>query len=161
MIYGSVVNFLYDIYKYEFYGVDLNIGCIDYDVFEVKVKECRLKFIIVGVSLYLRLIDYERILKVVKEVGVYFMVDMVYVVGLVVVKVIFSFVFYVDFVFLFMIKIFCGLRSGIVFCKVEYVKKFDKGVFLGILGFIYFNIVVVKVFLLLYLSIDKFKKIME
>ncbi|MDL0416375.1 serine hydroxymethyltransferase, partial [Clostridioides difficile] len=79
-------------------GVDPNTGRIDYDALEAKAKECRPKLIIAGASSYPRLIDYERISKVAKEVGAYFMVDMAHVAGLVAAKVIPSPVPYADFV---------------------------------------------------------------
>ncbi|EGT3799327.1 serine hydroxymethyltransferase [Clostridioides difficile] len=161
LTHGSAVNFLHDIYKYEFYGVDPNTGRIDYDALEAKAKECRPKLIIAGASSYPRLIDYERISKVAKEVGAYFMVDMAHVAGLVAAKVIPSPVPYVDFVSSSTTKTFCGPRSGIVLCKAEHAKKLDKGVFPGTLGSIHLNTVAAKAFSLLYLSTDKFKKIME
>ncbi|MEL0901784.1 serine hydroxymethyltransferase [Clostridioides difficile] len=161
LTHGSTVNFLHDIYKYEFYGVDPNTGRIDYDALEAKAKECRPKLIIAGASSYPRLIDYERISKVAKEVGAYFMVDMAHVAGLVAAKVIPSPVLYADFVSSSTTKTFCGPRSGIVFCKAEHAKKLDKGVFPGTLGSIHLNTVAAKAFSLLYLSTDKFKKIME
>ncbi|AXU51105.1 serine hydroxymethyltransferase [Clostridioides difficile] len=161
LTHGSTVNFLHDIYKYEFYGVDPNTGRIDYDALEAKAKECRPKLIIAGASSYPRLIDYERISKVAKEVGAYFMVDMAHVAGLVAAKVIPSPVPYADFVSSSTTKTFCGPRSGIVLCKAEHAKKLDKGVFPGTLGSIHLNTVAAKAFSLLYLSTDKFKKIME
>ncbi|HBF7899509.1 serine hydroxymethyltransferase [Clostridioides difficile] len=161
LTHGSTVNFLHDIYKYEFYGVDPNTGRIDYDALEAKAKECKPKLIIAGASSYPRLIDYERISKVAKEVGAYFMVDMAHVAGLVAAKVIPSPVPYADFVSSSTTKTFCGPRSGIVLCKAEHAKKLDKGVFPGTLGSIHLNTVAAKAFSLLYLSTDKFKKIME
>lgn len=161
LTHGSAVNFLHDIYKYEFYGVDPNTGRIDYDALEAKAKECRPKLIIAGASSYPRLIDYERISKVAKEVGAYFMVDMAHVAGLVAAKVIPSPVPYADFVSSSTTKTFCAPRSGIVLCKAEHAKKLDKGVFPGTLGSIHLNTVAAKAFSLLYLSTDKFKKIME
>ncbi|HCQ6203479.1 TPA: serine hydroxymethyltransferase [Clostridioides difficile] len=161
LTHGGTVNFLHDIYKYEFYGVDPNTGRIDYDALEAKAKECRPKLIIAGASSYPRLIDYERISKVAKEVGAYFMVDMAHVAGLVAAKVVPSPVPYADFVSSSTTKTFCGPRSGIVLCKAEHAKKLDKGVFPGTLGSIHLNTVAAKAFSLLYLSTDKFKKIME
>lgn len=161
LTHGSTVNFLHDIYKYEFYGVDPNTGRIDYDALEAKAKECKPKLIIAGASSYPRLIDYERISKVAKEVGAYFMVDMAHVAGLVAAKVIPSPVPYADFVSSSTTKTFCGPRSGIILCKAEHAKKLDKGVFPGTLGSIHLNTVAAKAFSLLYLGTDKFKKIME
>lgn len=89
------------------------------------------------------------------------MVDMAHVAGLVAAKVIPSPVPYADFVSSSTTKTFCGPRSGIVLCKAEHAKKLDKGVFPGTLGSIHLNTVAAKAFSLLYLSTDKFKKIME
>lgn len=63
-------------------------------------------FIIVGISVYVCFIDYVCMREVCDEVKVYLLVDMVYISGLVVVKVIFLFFKYVDIVIIIIYKIF-------------------------------------------------------
>lgn len=97
-----------------------------------KVLVYKLKLIVVGVSVYFCMIDFKKFCDIVDEVGVYFMVDMVYIVGFVVVGFYLNLVFYVDFVMIMIYKIFCGLCGGMIFCCEEFGKKIDKFIFLGI-----------------------------
>lgn len=98
LTHGSPANWVSKIYHFEFYAMNSETELIDYDALEEKAKEYRPKLIIAGASSYSRLIDYERIAKVAKEVGAYFMVDMAHVAGLVAAKVIPSPIPYADFV---------------------------------------------------------------
>lgn len=132
LIYGSFVNFFGKFYNIVLYGVDFEIEIINYDEVLRFVKEYRLKFILVGVLVYLRVIDFKKFREIVDEVGVYLMVDMVYIVGFVAVGFYLLFVEYVDFVIIIIYKIFRGLCGGFIFCKEKYVKLIDKIIFSGI-----------------------------
>ena len=134
LTHGSPANWVSKIYHFEFYAMDPETELIDYDALEAKAKEYQPKMIIAGASSYSRLIDYERIAKVAKEVGAYFMVDMAHIAGLVAAGVIPSPIPYADFVTSSTTKTFCSARSGMVFCKKEHAKLLDKGTFPGALG---------------------------
>jgi len=161
LTHGSPVNFLYKVYNFVSYGVDQETEQIDYDALEAKAKECKPKLIIAGGSSYPRLIDYERIGKIAKEVGAYFMVDMAHIAGLVAAKVIPSPVPYADFVSSSTTKTFCGPRSGMILCKEEFAKKLDKGVFPGCVGSIHLHTIAAKAYSLGYAATPEFKAIME
>lgn len=161
LTHGSPVNFLSKVYNYIFYGVDPKTEQIDYDGVESIAAENKPKLIIAGGSSYPRLIDYERMSKIAKKAGAYFMVDMAHIAGLVAAGVIPSPVPYADFVTSSTTKTFCGPRSGIVLCKAEHAKKLDKGVFPGAVGSIHLNTVAAKTFSLRYVATPEFRKIME
>ena len=82
LTHGSPVNMSGKHYNFVPYGVNED-GFIDYDEFERIAKECQPKLIVAGASAYPRIIDFERISKIAKEVGAYFMVDMAHIAGLV------------------------------------------------------------------------------
>jgi len=161
LTHGSTANFLHDIYNYVFYGVDKNTELIDYEDLEKKAREHKPKLIIAGASSYPRLIDYEKISKIAKDVGAYFMVDMAHIAGLVATNLIPSPVEHADFVSSSTTKTFCGPRSGIILCKKEHAKKIDKAVFPGTLGSMHLNTMAAKTFSLGYLKTDEFKNIMK
>lgn len=161
LTHGSPANWVSKIYHFEFYAMNPETELIDYDALEEKAKEYRPKLIIAGASSYSRLIDYERIAKVAKEVGAYFMVDMAHVAGLVAAKVIPSPIPYADFVTSSTTKTFCSARSGMVFCKTEHAKLLDKGTFPGALGSIQLHTMAAKAWSFKYAASDEFKAIME
>lgn len=147
--------------NFDFYAMDPKTELIDYDALEAKAKEFQPKLIIAGASSYSRLIDYERIAKVAKEVGAYFMVDMAHIVGLVAAKVIPSPIPYADFVTSSTTKTFCSARSGMVFCKEKYAKLLDKGTFPGALGSIQLHTMAAKAWSFQYAASEEFHGIME
>lgn len=93
---------------------------MDYDqICDFVFIEC-LKLIIVGVIVYLWIIDFEVFVSIVKEVDVVFLVDIVHIVGLVVIGVHLFFFFYVDVVFIIIHKMLWGLWGGMIMCCEEY-----------------------------------------
>lgn len=161
LTHGSPVNFLSKVYRYEFYGVDPKSEQIDYDALEQKAKEYRPKLIIAGASAYARLIDYERMSNIAKNIGAYLMVDMAHIAGLVAAKVIPSPVPWADFVSSSTTKTFCGPRSGMILCKAEQAKAIDKGAFPGSLGSIHLATIAAKAWALKHLAGAEFRAIME
>lgn len=160
LTHGSPANWVSKIYHFEFYAMDPETELIDYDALEVKAKEYQPKLIVAGASSYSRLIDYERISKVAKEVGAYFMVDMAHVAGLVAAKVIPSPIPYADFVTSSTTKTFCSARSGMVFCKKEHAKLLDKGTFPGALGSLQLHTMAAKCWSFKYAASEEFHEIM-
>ena len=92
--HGSSVNFSGKTYNVVFYGVDSN-GFIDYDDLENKIRYYQPKLILAGASAYSRIIDFDKIKKIINAVSLdryiafdedykpYFMVDMAHIAGLV------------------------------------------------------------------------------
>ena len=161
LTHGSPANFLSKVYSYDFYGVNPETEMIDYEELEKKAEEIMPKLIIAGGSSYPRLIDYERISKIAKSVGAYFMVDMAHVSGLVAAGVIPSPVPHADFVTSSTTKTFCGPRSGFILCKQEHAKLIDKGVFPGSIGSMHLTTMAAKVWSMKYAASDEFHNIMK
>lgn len=161
LTHGSPANFLAEVYDYDFYGVNPDTEMIDYDALEEKAKEMKPKLIITGGSSYPRVIDFERISKIAKSVGAYFMVDMAHISGLVAAKVHPSPVPYADFVTSSTTKTFCGPRSGFILCKKEHAKAIDKGVFPGSIGSMHLTTMAAKTWSFKYAASEEFQNIMK
>ena len=161
LTHGSPANWMSGFYDHIFYGVDPETEQIDYGELERLAKEEKPKLIIAGGSSYPRLIDYERISKIAKAAGAYFMVDMAHIAGLVAAKVIPSPIPHADFVTSSTTKTFCSARSGMVFSKKEHAKLLDKGTFPGSLGSIHLHTMAAKAWSFKYAGREEFKRIME
>ena len=72
-IYHEVVN----------YGVGVEDGLIDYDAIAETARREQPKMMTVGASAYSRIIDFERMGAIAKEVGAYLLADIAHIAGLV------------------------------------------------------------------------------
>ena len=134
LTHGSPVNMSGKYFNFVPYGVNSD-GFIDYDEFEKKAKECKPKLIVAGASAYPRIIDFERISQIAKEVGAYFMVDMAHIAGLIAAGLHPSPVPYADVVTTTTHKTLRGPRGGLILCNdEELVKAFNKAIFPGTQG---------------------------
>ena len=133
LTHGSPVNMSGSYYNFIPYGVG-DDGFIDYDEFEKIAKEAQPKLIVAGASAYPRVIDFERISKIAKEVGALFMVDMAHIAGLVAAGLHPSPVPYADVVTTTTHKTLRGPRGGLILCREELAKAIDKAIFPGIQG---------------------------
>jgi len=134
LTHGSPVNMSGKYFNFVPYGVNSD-GFIDYDEFEKKAKECRPKLIVAGASAYPRIIDFERISQIAKEVGAYFMVDMAHIAGLIAAGLHPSPVPYADVVTTTTHKTLRGPRGGLILCNDEELgKAFNKAIFPGTQG---------------------------
>lgn len=133
LTHGSPVNISGKYFNIIPYGVDEN-GYLDYEAFEAKAREHKPKMIVAGASAYPRIIDFERMSKVAKEVGAYFMVDMAHIAGLVAAGLHPSPVPFADVVTTTTHKTLRGPRGGIIMCKEELAKAINKGIFPGTQG---------------------------
>lgn len=134
LTHGSPVNMSGKYFNFVPYGVNAD-GFIDYDEFEEKAKECKPKLIVAGASAYPRIIDFERISQIAKEVGAYFMVDMAHIAGLIAAGLHPSPVPYADVVTSTTHKTLRGPRGGLILCNEEELgKAFNKAIFPGTQG---------------------------
>ncbi len=134
LTHGSPVNMSGKYFNFVPYGVNSD-GFIDYDEFEKKAKECKPKLIVAGASAYPRIIDFERISQIAKEVGAYFMVDMAHIAGLIAAGLHPSPVPYADVVTTTTHKTLRGPRGGLILCNEEELgKAFNKAIFPGTQG---------------------------
>lgn len=145
LTHGSSVNFSGKTYNVVFYGVDSN-GFIDYDDLENKIRYYQPKLILAGASAYSRIIDFDKIKKIINAVSLdryiafdedykpYFMVDMAHIAGLVAAGVHPSPFGIADIITTTTHKTLRGPRGGLIFCKPELAKKVDSAVFPGTQG---------------------------
>lgn len=161
LTHGSPANWMSKIFHHEFYGVNQETEQIDYEALAEKARAFQPKLLIAGASAYPRLIDYEKMAEIAKEVGAYFMVDMAHIAGLVAAKLIPSPIPHADFVTSSTTKTFCSARSGMVFCKEKYAKVLNRGTFPGSLGSIHLHTMAAKAWSFQYAGSPEFKAIME
>lgn len=83
LTHGSPVNMSGSYYHFVPYGLDEETGRINYDTVRALAIEHQPKLIVAGASAYPRVIDFEKMSAIAKEVGAYFMVDMAHIAGLV------------------------------------------------------------------------------
>ncbi len=134
LTHGHKANFSGKFYDVVHYGVSPEDERIDYDNLHKMALESKPALITCGASAYSRIIDFERISAIAKEVGAYLFVDMAHIAGLVAGGVHPNPVPYADFVTSTTHKSLRGPRGGIILCKEEFAKKIDAQVFPGIQG---------------------------
>ena len=135
LTHGSPVNFSGRHYHFASYGVDPETETINYDEVERIAKEVRPKLIVGGASAYPRIIDFERMGAIAREVGAYFMVDMAHIAGLVAAGAHPSPVPHADVVTSTSHKTLRGPRGGFILANDEDIaKRVDKAVFPGSQG---------------------------
>ena len=135
LTHGSPVNFSGRYYNFASYGVDPETETIDYDEVERIAKEVRPKLIVGGASAYPRIIDFERMAAIAREVDAYFMVDMAHIAGLVAAGAHPSPVPHADVVTSTSHKTLRGPRGGFILANDEDIaKRVDKAVFPGSQG---------------------------
>ena len=134
LTHGSPVNLSGKYFNFVPYGLNDETQAIDYENLERLANEHKPKMIVAGASAYPRLIDFERISKIAKSVGAYFMVDMAHIAGLVAAGLHPSPVPYADVVTTTTHKTLRGPRGGMILCREELAKAIDKAIFPGIQG---------------------------
>jgi glycine hydroxymethyltransferase len=134
LTHGHKANFSGRFYAVTHYGVSPEDERINYDELEATARALKPALITVGASAYPRVIDFERMGRVAREIGAYLFVDMAHIAGLVAGGVHPSPVPHADFVTSTTHKSLRGPRGGIILCKEEFAKKIDSQVFPGIQG---------------------------
>ena len=158
LTHGSPVNISGKYFKIIPYGVDEVHHRIDYDNLEKLARENRPNIIVAGASAYPRIIDFERIGKVAKELGILFMVDMAHIAGLVAAGMHPSPVPYADIVTTTTHKTLRGPRGGMILCRSQYAKAIDKAIFPGTQGGPLMHVIAAKAVAFKEAMTDDFKK---
>ena len=149
LTHGSSVNFSGRLFKTAFYDVDEN-GFLNYDDIAEKIRSCRPALVLAGASAYSRIIDFDRIYKIICdtaeevrrkqgydgwEIGrPYFMVDMAHIAGLIAVGAHPTPFGLADIITTTTHKTLRGPRGGMILCREELGKAIDKAIFPGTQG---------------------------
>jgi glycine hydroxymethyltransferase len=134
LTHGHPLNFSGKLYTIVPYGVRQDDERIEYEELERLAREHKPKMIMVGASAYPRVIDFERIAAVAREVGAPVVTDMAHIAGLVAAKVHPSPVPHSDFVTTTTHKTLRGPRGGLILSKAQYQKDLDRAMFPGVQG---------------------------
>jgi glycine hydroxymethyltransferase len=134
LTHGHPLNFSGKLYTIVPYGVRQDDEQIDYDELERLAQQHKPKMIMVGASAYPRVIDFERIGRIGKDVGTPVVTDMAHIAGLVAARVHPTPIPHSDFVTTTTHKTLRGPRGGLVLCRAEYAKDLDRSLFPGIQG---------------------------
>jgi len=116
------------------YGVTSDTEQIDYDELERLAREHKPKLILCGASAYSRVIDFERIGRIAREVGAWSMADIAHIAGLVAAGLHPSPIPHMDFVTTTTHKTLRGPRAGMIMCREQFQKEVDRAVFPTIQG---------------------------
>ncbi len=132
--HGHAASITGSCFDFTHYTLDPETELIDYDNIRDLARSFKPKMIVAGASSYPRLIDYERISRIAKEVSALFLTDMAHLAGLVAAGAIPSPVPHADFVTFTCYKTMMGGRGGVIICKKEYGQQIDRAVFPGCQG---------------------------
>jgi glycine hydroxymethyltransferase len=133
LTHGSPVNMSGKWFNVVSYGLN-EAEDIDYDAAEKLAQEHKPKLIVAGASAFALRIDFERLSKIAKSVGAYFMVDMAHYAGLIAAGVYPNPVPHADFVTTTTHKSLRGPRGGVILMKAEFEKQINSAIFPGIQG---------------------------
>jgi len=148
-------------FDFSHYKVNFKTEIIDYEQVREMAHFKRPKMIVAGASSYPRLIDYEKMSEIAKEVSAFFLVDMAHLAGLVAAKVIPSPVPHCDFVTFTCYKTMMGGRGGVILCKEIFGKKIDQAVFPGCQGTSAVNFIAAKALIFKLAMEEKFISIQK
>ncbi|WOS65906.1 serine hydroxymethyltransferase [Sinorhizobium fredii] len=127
------------------YNVNSQNEVIDLDEMERLAEEIRPKLLITGGSAYPRELDFERMSRIAKKVGAYFLVDMAHIAGLVAGGVHPSPFPHADIVTCTTTKTLRGPRGGLILTNnEEWYKKLQAAVFPGVQGSLHSNVLAAK-----------------
>jgi glycine hydroxymethyltransferase len=134
LTHGSPVNLSGKYFEFIPYGVDEHSHRINYDEVHKLAVDNKPKMIVAGASAYPRIIDFEALGAIAREVGAILMVDMAHIAGLVAAGLHPSPIPHADIVTTTTHKTLRGPRGGMIFCRASYGKAIDKAIFPGIQG---------------------------
>src|SRR6185312_15881766 len=131
LTHGNKANFSGKFFEIVHYGVRKEDERIDYDQLGKMAREHRPKMITVGASAYPRIIDFQRMGEIARDVGAYMLADIAHVAGLVAAGIHPNPFPHADFVTTTTHKTLRGPRGGLTMCKAAHAKAIDSAVFPG------------------------------
>ena len=148
-------------FQFQHYTLDPETELIDYDMVRNMAHEFKPKMLVAGASSYPRLIDYQKMSEIAKEVDAYMLTDLAHLAGLVAGNAIPSPVPHCDFVTFTCYKTLMGGRGGIILAKEKYAKKLNKSVFPGTQGTSAVNLIAAKALIMKIAEKPEFAKAQE
>ncbi|HAR44342.1 MAG TPA: serine hydroxymethyltransferase [Bdellovibrionales bacterium] len=134
LTHGSPANFSGKLFRAVGYGVHPETHLLDYNIVrEVALKE-RPKVIVAGASAYPRIIDFEAMAQIAREVGATFVVDMAHIAGLVAAGLHPSPIPHAAYTTSTTHKTLRGPRGGLILCSADKLKAVNSQIFPGIQG---------------------------
>jgi len=134
LTHGNKANFSGKFFEIVHYGVRKDDERIDYDQLAAMAREHKPRMITVGASAYPRIIDFQRMGEIAREVGAYLLADIAHIAGLVAAGLHPSPMAHTDFVTTTTHKTLRGPRGGLILCREKFAKEIDSTVFPGIQG---------------------------
>jgi glycine hydroxymethyltransferase len=134
LTHGNKANFSGKFFEIVHYGVTKDSERIDYDQIAAMAREHKPRMITIGASAYPRIIDFQRMGEIAREVGAYLLADIAHIAGLVAAGIHPSPIEHADFVTTTTHKTLRGPRGGLILCKEKYAKEIDSQAFPGIQG---------------------------
>ena len=134
LTHGNKANFSGRFYEVIHYGVNEETEQIDYDNLAKVAGEQKPAMITVGASAYPRVIDFERMGQIARDVGALLLADIAHIAGLVATGQHPSPVGHAHFVTTTTHKTLRGPRGGLILCGEEHQKQIDSQTFPGIQG---------------------------
>lgn len=134
LTHGHPMNFSGISYKVADYGVSRETEQIDYDELQRIAEESKPKLLVCGASAYPRIIDFERIGEIAKNVGARMFADIAHIAGPVAAGLHPSPIPHADYVTTTTHKTLRGPRGGLILCKEEHAKEIDRKLFPGVQG---------------------------
>ena len=134
LTHGNKANFSGRFFEIIHYGVRQEDERIDYDQLAAMAREHRPRMITVGASAYPRVIDFQRMGEIAREVGAYLLADIAHIAGLVAAGLHPRPMEHADFVTTTTHKTLRGPRGGLILCREKHAKEIDSQAFPGIQG---------------------------
>ena len=134
LTHGNKANFSGKFFEIVHYGVSKDDERIDYEQIAAMAREHRPKMITIGASAYPRIIDFQRMGEIAREVGAYLLADIAHIAGMVAAGIHPSPMAHADFVTTTTHKTLRGPRGGLILTREKYAKEIDSIVFPGIQG---------------------------
>lgn len=121
-------------FNISFYHVDPKTRVFDYEEIAIQAKKIKPKLIISGGTAYPRDIRHDKLGKIAKSVGAYYLADISHEAGLVASEILQSPFKYADAVMCTTHKTLRGPRGALIFIRKEHIDALDKAVFPGLQG---------------------------
>jgi len=134
LTHGSPVNFSGRLYDVVPYGVREEDGRLDMAALAALAHREHPAMIVAGASAYPRILPFEEISAIAREVGAMLLVDMAHIAGLVAAGVHPSPIPWADIVTTTTHKTLRGPRGGLILCKEQHARAIDRSVFPGMQG---------------------------